>query len=325
MRDGLVQRSKVRVRPAQPKGFCCVSEERHLTISPGDRGESSQSGVVLRHHSVSRTKSRVHYDWGRAMNSTMSLLSNLLRAIPAPLATSIYWKFFYKRQTTPIFAPLFSGARLRFANDIRMHLNTSDHMHGMIAFTGVYEVELTQVIAERAKKGGLFVDVGANWGYFSLIWAAARPGNRAIAIEASPRNFRPLARNIEANGFRDSIALHAVAAGSHSGRQWFNQGPYPETGWGGFCAQPMAATEPAVEVPVRTLVELCRNEDEIAVLKVDVEGAETWVLEGARQLLQERRVHEVFFEQNRPRMLSLGIGANDAQMLFTECGYICEP
>src|SRR5262245_46067927 len=167
------------------------------------------------------------------MNLALSLLSKLLRAIPTPLATSAYWKLFYKRQASPIFAPLFSGARLRFANDVRMHLNAYDHMHGMIAFTGAYELELTHVIAERAKKGGLFVDVGANGVYFSLIWAAARPQNRAMAIEASPRNFLPLARNIEANGFSDKIALHAVAAGRHSGSQWFDQGPDTETGWGG--------------------------------------------------------------------------------------------
>jgi FkbM family methyltransferase len=259
------------------------------------------------------------------MNLSVALLANLLRAIPAPLATSAYWKLFHKRQTLPIFAPLFSGARLRFANDVRMHLNSFDHMHGMIAFTGVYEVDLSHVIAKRAKKGGLFVDVGANWGYFSLIWAAARPQNRAIAIEASPRNFRSLAHNVEANGFSDRIAWHAVAAGSRSGRQWFNQGPPAETGWGGFCAQPIEATEPAVEVPVKTLVELCRKEDEIAVLKIDVEGAETWVLEGARQLLKERRVREVFFEQNRARMSSLGIGADDARTLLNEYGYTCEP
>jgi len=45
----------------------------------------------------------------------------------------------------------------------------------------------------------------------------------------------------------------------------------------------------------------------IDVLKVDTEGTDSWVLDGARRLLRSHCVRHVFFEQNLPRMTALGI------------------
>ena len=69
-----------------------------------------------------------------------------------------------------------------------MDLVPTDVHHAAVAYTGEYEPGLSRRVAELGRAGGLFLDVGANAGYFTLIWLAANPDNRAICWEASPRN-----------------------------------------------------------------------------------------------------------------------------------------
>ena len=73
----------------------------------------------------------------------------------------------------------------------------------------MYELELTRRLCDLARRGGTFVDVGANLGYFSLLWAAQNPGNRCVAFEASPRNLDLLRRNVARNslGGRVEVAV----------------------------------------------------------------------------------------------------------------------
>lgn len=75
--------------------------------------------------------------------------------------------------------------------------------HGCIAFLGFYELPLTRRIVKLAQKGGLLVDVGANYGYFSLLWGSQKKGNRTIAFEASPRNHEAIEANVSDAGFKE--------------------------------------------------------------------------------------------------------------------------
>ncbi|HEV3304762.1 MAG TPA: FkbM family methyltransferase, partial [Planctomycetaceae bacterium] len=133
---------------------------------------------------------------------------------------------------------------------------------------------------------GLFVDVGANLGYFSLLWAAQDAQNRAIAIEASPRIVGLLEENVRDNRLGDRITVRAQAAGARRGTMQFNSGPAEQTGWGGFAPATSSATATVDVVP---LDELLSEIQDIAILMVDVQGADFWALQGAERLLRERR------------------------------------
>ncbi|MFN0015274.1 MAG: FkbM family methyltransferase, partial [Saprospiraceae bacterium] len=61
-----------------------------------------------------------------------------------------------------------------------------------------------------------------------------------------------------------------------------------------------------------------------SVLKIDVEGADTLVLQGARQLLAAHQIDHVFFEVNRVRMERLQIPQHQAPELLAACGYRTE-
>jgi FkbM family methyltransferase len=164
-----------------------------------------------------------------------------------------------------------------------MDLFPGDSLSDSIAFTGLYEHDLSRRVAELGRKGGMMVDVGANLGYFSLLWASSRFGNKSIAIEASPRNLDLLLRNVVLNGFDKQIQIVPCAAGRASGNAQFSLGPEEQRGWGGLALAPGAD---CVEVKMIRLDETIPTASQIDLLKIDTEGADAWVLMGCERLLK---------------------------------------
>ena len=84
-----------------------------------------------------------------------------------------------------------------------------------------------------------------------------------------------------------------------------------------------------INVPVVTLdqfwAESSYSTSTIDVLKIDTEGADTWVLQVAYQLLKEKRIKHIFFEENKVRMSALGILSETAKDLLLSCGYQITP
>ncbi|MDB5138669.1 MAG: hypothetical protein JWR12_585 [Mucilaginibacter sp.] len=57
-------------------------------------------------------------------------------------------------------------------------------------------------------------------------------------------------------------------------------------------------------------------------MKIDTEGADTWVLYGAERLLKERRIKHIYFEYNEPRMKLLNIEKHEAEVFLEKVGYL---
>ncbi|MEY2481425.1 MAG: hypothetical protein QOI04_2352 [Verrucomicrobiota bacterium] len=239
-----------------------------------------------------------------------------LRLAPAQMRTVLYYKFY--RAHRDRYGELFSNASLQFAPNFRMELSPHDEAHGEIAFTGFYELTLSRRIAADAQRGGLLVDVGANYGYFTLLWLAGAARNRTLIFEASPANHAALSANIARNHCDGRVKIQKVAVGRESGTARFSLGEPGQTGWGGI-----ATAEGAAEtvVPMTSLDETIAGDAIVDVLKIDVEGADTWVLQGAKKLLSERRIRQIYFEQNHERMKALGVAQDEAAVFLRSVGY----
>src|SRR5437867_3007474 len=75
--------------------------------------------------------------------------------------------------------------RLEFAPATVPALARTDCGHRELAWLGFCERELSRKLSRLARRGGVLVDVGANVGYFSILWVALNPRNRAYAFEPS--------------------------------------------------------------------------------------------------------------------------------------------
>ena len=249
------------------------------------------------------------------------VLPSLIRKIkPFWLREQVFWKMGRWMKLNPA---IFDNARLEFAPAVTLALKATDIAHRQIAVLGYVERDLTVALRTLASDGGLLMDIGANYGYFTCLWAGANKSNRVVAFEASPRNFGGLKLNVEKNGFQSQVTVVPKAAGRAAGRMHFSLGPEDETGWGGLA---LDKGMDAVEVEVTTVDQYCSQSgiSAIAVLKIDTEGADTWVLQGCEELLRAKAIKNIFFEENPSRMRELGIQPGEAGRFLSANGYSIE-
>jgi len=147
---------------------------------------------------------------------------------------------------------------------------------------GTYEKEQTAFFEQLVKPGAVLFDVGAHVGYYSLLSSRlVGEKGRVVAFEAMPRNARFLRHHLEANRCANVEVIEG-AASDRAGTAWFGKGTGTGTG----------RLSDAGELEVRTM-----TLDDVAAerallpdfLKIDVEGAEERVLDGAARILHEKK------------------------------------
>jgi FkbM family methyltransferase len=164
-----------------------------------------------------------------------------------------------------------------------------------IARFGVYEFAVSSLVRQYLGPGDVFVDVGANIGYYSVIAAAAVGESGAVyAFEPSARIRRRLERNVELNAMRQ-ITVRPEAVTEHAGvvRLIEPQG----VGNDGLAYVQTNGGNAGVEVRAIRLDELPEFLDPSPhLIKVDVEGGEPEVFRGATALLDRSNAPSIIFE-----------------------------
>ncbi|MBM3853347.1 MAG: FkbM family methyltransferase [Verrucomicrobia bacterium] len=146
-----------------------------------------------------------------------------------------------------------------------------------------YEPETSLLLARLCRSSGVFYDIGANWGYFSLLVAAAPDFNGRIhAFEPNPGSRADLMTTVAAAHLEHVISVHAVAIGEKSGTARLQDAAAFRTGLASLTSD---GEGPAIEVARLDDLDLPPP----AWMKIDVEGAETAVLRGAARILRESR------------------------------------
>lgn len=243
----------------------------------------------------------------------------LIRLAPHRLRVPLLDRYYRARRDH--WLSLYQSSSLLAAPSVRMQLVPGDRLSDEVAFTGCYEDDLTQRVVELGRRGGTMIDIGANLGYFSLLWLSSHPSNRCIAVEAAPRNVEVLRRNIAQNGMDLRTRIIAAAASDQSGKVLFDLGPEDQRGWGGIAREDKNGR--SIEIEAVRMDEIIPRDTEIALLKIDTEGADALVLMGCERLLKKRLIREIWFEQNKPRIEQIGIPLDAAQSYLESVGYIC--
>jgi len=171
----------------------------------------------------------------------------------------------------------------------------SDVIGMPIARFGVYEFATSHLVRAYLLPGDVFVDVGANIGYYSVIAGAAVGRAGAVyAFEPSARIRARLERNVELNQMPQiTVRPEAVAANAGVVRLIEPQG----TGNDGLAYVDMNGGSAGVEVRAVRLDQLPDFFDRApALIKVDVEGGEPEVFRGAAALLNRSDAPSIIFE-----------------------------
>lgn len=246
-------------------------------------------------------------------------LVSLCRCLPERLAGALYYRFLKGKL---VFKLESKEAPLRHAPGCRIRLPCSrDFMYEAIFCTGGFEGQTSRIVRTAGRRGGLFCDVGANVGYFSLIWLTALPENQAVLIEADDRLAAMAGDNLALNRYRHRAYVHACAAGAETGYLGFQTHGNEVTGWGRLTQDLATVTQ---KVRVATLDELLDGRG-AAFLKIDVEGAEPLVLRGARSALANPSLKTVVFEFNKPGSIALGLEPEESLSILENAGFRLMP
>lgn len=167
------------------------------------------------------------------------------------------------------------------ANGIIIAGNTLDLIQGYLYWFGVWEPNLTRFIKRRMGETPTrtFVDVGANIGYFTALVAKHYPRASVVSIEAFPTIADKLQKNIERNDLKN-VRVEIVAVADVPGTiELFYAGTINEGGT--TSVQGRINSQPIV-VPSKPLAALLFDQEipSIRLIKIDVEGAESRVIEG---------------------------------------------
>lgn len=190
-----------------------------------------------------------------------------------------------------------------------------------------FEIVPFTLLAALVRSGDVVYDCGANLGLYVRHLIQNLGAGRVVAFEPDEDNLRLLAANLKLGGIADRVEVIAAAVSDQDGTSLFQKddkssasgtldrvtGGGPSVGRQNLALPPLTVSVPTVRLDT---VAYERGLPAADVIKVDVEGAASFLLAGARRLLAERK----------PSLLIELHGAEEAvpvlELLF-EAGYHC--
>jgi FkbM family methyltransferase len=163
---------------------------------------------------------------------------------------------------------------------VRMQVNPCECIGGNLFFCPqLYDRDERDWIAENLDPNGIFIDVGANIGAYTL-WAAKKLSNvgRIIAIEADPDTFKVLQENLLLNSLKCTVQFENVGVSDIAESITFYRNTRGNTGANSFLQTGDGV--PTFVLRAEPLYEVIKRNDltHIDFMKIDIEGFELKVL-----------------------------------------------
>lgn len=149
---------------------------------------------------------------------------------------------------------------------------------------GTFEPDETKLLLRLLPNTRVFVDVGANVGYYACL--ARSQGCKVIAIEPLQTNLKRLLTNLSLNGWGDTQVI-PLGMSDTTGIVEIHGGGTGASLVGGWAGVTPLNKQLISVAPLDSFVNLSNTEGNVLV-KIDVEGAELTVLRGAQKLLSRR-------------------------------------
>jgi len=197
--------------------------------------------------------------------------------------------------------------------------------HSVMFAVGIEDRFVDDVLNAVIKPGDIVFDVGANVGMVTLLVASCLRGNGRVDVhcfEPDIRAYRLLERNCRVNGY-DSI-LNNIAVGATEGEA--DMVMATTLGWSTLAPEPKHGFEflqkaESRKVPVTTLDAYCQRQGVVPdLIKVDVEGFETNVIQGGERILRAKQPF-ILMEVNPSRLAAANSSVCELAARCENLGY----
>ena len=190
----------------------------------------------------------------------------------------------------------------------KMFLHPNDAFR--LSIYGIHSKLDFEIFKEHVQEGDITIDIGANIGYFTLMLAKlVGPTGKVFAFEPDPRNISLLRKNIEINNYQNIIVIPKAVSNINQKCTLFTS----QSSFGQNRIYEPKKTRNQEFIPIKSetikLDDFFKNKDEmgnIAFVKIDVEGAEKFVLEGMKNVLRSSTDIKIFSEIDLARLDDAG-------------------
>jgi FkbM family methyltransferase len=188
-----------------------------------------------------------------------------------------------------------------------------------------YEPEVCQLLRSLLRTGDNFVDVGAHVGYFTILASELVGSGKVVAFEPEESNYDSLMVNIEENGYQNTTAFQACVGDrdgevdlilnldNDGGHSIFDPRTHP------FNTRTKKSEQIKQTVPIVKLDTVIGFVPK--AIKIDVEGCEMMVLQGAKEILMKHSP-VIIMEINTYSLGEAGTSPGEMQDFLESFGYI---
>ncbi len=174
----------------------------------------------------------------------------------------------------------------------KMFLDSKDSLS--LSIYESYEPLETQLVKREIKRGNVVLDLGANIGYYTLIFAKlVGEEGKVFAFEPDPTNFALLEKNIEMNGYKNVILVQKAVSNKDGKLKLY----LSEYSMGDHAIFNLYEGCKFIEIEVIRLDDYFKNyEGKIDFIKIDTEGAEEQAIQSMLNLLKKNKTVKILTE-----------------------------
>ena len=187
-----------------------------------------------------------------------------------------------------------------------------------ILINGTYEEVLLSEIRQTLKSGSVFIDGGANIGFFSLIAAKITgPAGFVIAFEPAPKTYSYLKKNIKINNISNVISSNKGLSSSEKYLSFLLSPNPEENSIIDHNSKDLKSGSKIINIHTINIDKFCEknNIQKVDLIKLDIEGQELEAIKGGREILLKNKNIKVIFELN---IAYQNNGIEFAKKIFTE-------
>jgi FkbM family methyltransferase len=213
-----------------------------------------------------------------------------------------------------------------FDRTLKLRLDRSAYLGGLLYWRGYQELGELRLLNRILSPEMVVFDVGANQGEYAVFMAKRVMRGRLLAFEPVPLIYQQLTQNIELNSFSNVITFNYGLMDEIGDRPMYTSDDHEIHGsFNEGLASVFASDyrrDPVAQLSFRTLDAVVEEQklSRIDLIKIDVEGAELYVLQGALETL--RRYHPLLLiEVNAEAFAIAGYTAQDLTVFLDQLGY----
>ncbi len=202
----------------------------------------------------------------------------------------------------------------------RYAVNLTDSMHYGVYFLGEYESAVTDAISAVVKKDDVCLDIGANFGWYTILLQRLCMAGEVHAFEPMPEIFADLKQNFNLAGEPKNVVLNNLALGDEVKMINIHRFTDLPSGFSSLSSDGKGNFQ-VFSVPMVTLNSYL-DEKKIAnvdFIKIDVEGAELMFLNGATKLFEQATPPIIMAEMALGTTKSFGYLPNDLIEFMRQC------